>query len=80
MRRIIPLVLLATTLALAGCQSHEAKVVDLQKEHDQLSAQFRKDCYADYQASPPRESQKCKDEDQKLGDLEKQIKAGQLKH
>jgi hypothetical protein len=80
MRRAIPLVLLASTLALAGCQSHEVKVVDLQKEHDRLAAQYHQDCPAPQIGQvPPPPTQKCQDEDQKLGELEKQIKAEQLK-
>jgi hypothetical protein len=80
MRRTIPLLLLTAALTLAGCQSHEAKVVDLQKEHDRLAAQYRQDCPAPQMGQvPPPPSQKCQDEDQKLGALEKQIREEQLK-
>ena len=40
MRRTFPLILLTATLAPAGCQSHESKVSDLQKQYDQLGAHF----------------------------------------
>jgi hypothetical protein len=80
MRRTIPLVLLAAITALAGCQGHEVKVVDLQKEHDRLAAQYRQDCPAPQIGQvPPPPTEKCQDEDQKLGALEKQIKEEQLK-
>ena len=37
----------ASLLVLAGCESHQAKVDRLQKEYDDLEAQFSKDCSAD---------------------------------
>ena len=81
MRRALPLILISSTLAIAGCQSHETNVVNLQKEHDRLAAQFHQDCppTAGCGQVPPTPTQKCQDEDQKLGELEKQIKAEQLK-
>jgi hypothetical protein len=80
MRIAMPIVLITASLALAGCQDHEAKVVDLQQEHDRLAAQYKKDCPAPrLDEVPVTPSQKCQDEDQKLGALEKEIKAEQLK-
>lgn len=80
MRRALPLIIISSTLAIAGCQSHETNVVNLQKEHDRLAAQFRQDCPPPQVGQvPPPPTQKCQDEDQKLGELEKQIKAEQLK-
>jgi hypothetical protein len=80
MRRALPLILISSTLAIAGCQGHEAKVVDLHQEHDRLAAQYKKDCPAPrLDEVPVAPSQKCQDEDQKLDALEKEIKAEQLK-
>jgi hypothetical protein len=79
MRYIIPLVLLTTTLALAGCQNHEAKVADLQKEYDRLGAQFQKDCSAELLNMPPALSPKCKDEKKKLSDTWDQLQAQHAK-
>jgi hypothetical protein len=80
MCRAIPLFLIIASLALVVCQRHEAKVVDLQQEHDRLAAQYHQDCPAPQVGQvPPPPTQKCQDEDQKLGELEKQIKAEQLK-
>jgi hypothetical protein len=75
MRRTIPLVLITATIALAGCQSHEAKVADLQKEYDRLGAQFQKDCSAELLNMPPALSPKCKDEKKKLSDTWNQLQA-----
>ena len=44
MRRALPLILIVLTLSLAGCQSHDAKVADLQKEYDRLSKIYIQDC------------------------------------
>jgi len=58
------------SIALTGCQSHQesqrAKVDALQKEYDQLGAQFQKDCNEEYFKVPPTLSQKCTDEKAKL--------------
>lgn len=35
---------LVLAFAFTGCRSHKAKVADLQKQYDQLGAQYRKDC------------------------------------
>jgi uncharacterized small protein (DUF1192 family) len=85
MRRTIPLVLLTAALALAGCQSHESKVADLQSEYDRLAAQFHKDCNAEISdaamnpISHPKISQKCTDEDNQLTTLENRLKAERAK-
>jgi hypothetical protein len=75
MRRAIPIVFMTAILVLAGCQGHEAKVNDLQKKYDRLALQFHQDCDAEYQKLPPNVSQKCKDEDKKLGDASDQLMA-----
>lgn len=56
------------TFALAGCESHQAKVDALQKQYDDLAAQFHKDCAGEYLKVPPAVSPKCKDEDKKVQD------------
>jgi hypothetical protein len=61
------------TVALLGCQSHEAKVDSLQKEYDQLGAQFKKDCSEEYLKVPPTLSPKCSDELKRLDALSKQL-------
>ena len=56
-------VIAVSVLVLGGCQSHQSKVDALQKEYDQLAAQFHQDCSAEYLKIPPTISQKCTDED-----------------
>ena len=56
----------ASVLTLVGCESHQAKVDALQKEYDQLAAQFHQDCSAEYLKVPPTISSKCTDEDKKV--------------
>lgn len=79
MRRALPLILISFTLAIAGCQNHEAKVADLQKEYDRLGAQFQKDCSAELLNMPPALSPKCKDEKKKLSDTWDQLQAQRAK-
>lgn len=62
------------TFALAGCQSHQAKVDALQKEYDQLGAQFQADCSAEYLKVPPTLSPKCADQKMKLEEVGKQLR------
>lgn len=61
------------TCALAGCESHQAKIDALQKQYDSLEAQFRKDCTAEYMKVPPTLSPKCADERKKTDDAYKLI-------
>jgi len=65
----------ASVLALAGCESHQAKVDRLQKEYDALEAQFRKDCSDTYLQAQPTLSPKCKEEDQKTKDAWARLQA-----
>ena len=62
-------------LALAGCQSHQAKVDALQKQYDQLAGQFSKDCSAEYLKIPPSISPKCTDENKKVKEAWDQLNA-----
>jgi uncharacterized small protein (DUF1192 family) len=85
MRRALPLILISSTLAIAGCQSREAKVTDLQSEYDRLAAQFHKDCNAEISdaamnpISHPKISQKCTDEDNQLTAMANRLKAERAK-
>jgi len=59
--------------ALTGCQSHQAKMDALQRQYEQLEAQFRKDCTAEYMKVPPTLSPKCADEKKSADDAYKQL-------
>ena len=63
------------TIAVLGCQSHQAKVDALQKKYDQLSEQFGKDCSAEYLKVPPTLSPKCNDENQRMKEVWDQLQA-----
>ena len=67
------------TFALGGCESHQAKVDSLQKEYDDLAAQFHKDCSAEYLKIPPTVSQKCTDEDKNVQEAWKRLQAERTK-
>ncbi len=67
------------TFALAGCQSHQAKVDALQKEYDEAEAQFRKDCNEEFLKVPPTLSPKCADEDKKAKDAWNRLQAAHAK-
>jgi hypothetical protein len=60
-------------LALSGCENRQAKIDALQKQYDELEAQFRKDCTAEYMKVPPTLSPKCTDERKKADDAYKLI-------
>ena len=66
-------------IALTGCQSHQAKVDALQRQYEQLEAQFRKDCTAEYMKVPPTLSPKCTDEKKRADDAYKQLQAERAK-
>jgi hypothetical protein len=79
MRRMIPLALLATTLFLAGCQSHDAKVADLQKEYDRLSKIYIQDCPGPGPTDIPKpQSAKCQDEDKQQREAYEKLQAARL--
>jgi hypothetical protein len=69
MNQTTTLAALAAVLVLGGCHSQEAKVADLQKQYDQLSDQFKRDCSADYLKVPPALSPKCEAENKKMKDV-----------
>jgi outer membrane murein-binding lipoprotein Lpp len=69
----------ASMFALAGCESHQAKVDALQKQYDQLAAQFHQDCSAEYLKIPPTISAKCTDEDKKVKQAWDQLNAERSK-
>ena len=60
-------------IAVTGCQSHQAKVDSLQRQYEQLEAQFRKDCTAEYMKVPPTLSTKCADEKKNADDAYKRL-------
>ena len=66
-------------IALTGCQSHQSKVDALQRQYEQLEAQFRKDCTAEYMKVPPTLSQKCTDKKKSADDAYKQLQAERAK-
>jgi hypothetical protein len=61
------------TIALGGCEGHQAKVDALQKEYDRLGNQFQKDCSAEYFKVPPTLSPKCADEKKKTDEAYKRV-------
>lgn len=77
--RLFPLVVF-TLVAASGCQSHEAKVADLQKQYDQLGDQFQKDCSGEMLNLPQKLSSKCADEKQKLADAWNRLQAERTKN
>ena len=66
-------------LMVSGCQSHEAKVADLQKQYDQLGQQYRQDCFAELTNVGSKLSPKCADEKQKLSDAWNRLQAERAK-
>lgn len=66
-------------VALTGCESHQAKVDALQKQYDELAAQFHKDCSAEYLKVPPTVSPKCSEEDKKVQDAWSKVQAERAK-
>lgn len=75
---LFALVVLAAA-AFTGCQSHEAKVADLQKQYNQLGDQFQKDCSAEMLDLPQKLSPKCADEKQKLSEAWNRLQAERAK-
>ena len=66
---------LVLAFAFTGCRSHKAKVADLQKQYDQLGAQFRKDCSAEMLNLPQKLSPKCAAEDKQVTEAWNRLKA-----
>jgi hypothetical protein len=69
----------ASLQILAGCEGHQAKVDRLQKEYQQESEQFGRDCSAEYLKVPPTLSQKCNDENEKMKHTWDQLQAERAK-
>ena len=69
----------ALAFAFTGCRSHEAKVANLQKQYDQLGAQYRKDCSAEYLKVPPTLSPKCSGELKQLDAMSKRLQTERAK-
>lgn len=70
---------LVVAFAFTGCQSHEAKVANLQKQYDQLGEQFRKDCSAEMLNLPQKLSEKCAAEDKQVTEAWNRLKAERAK-
>ena len=70
MHYVIRLTVFATAfvLALGGCESHQSKLDGLQKEYDQLAAQFQKNCSAEYLKCPQRSVRSVTDEKKQMDD------------
>ena len=80
MRHVIRLtVLTASVLALAGCQTHEARIDALQKEYDSEGQQFGKDCSAEYLKMQSTLSQKCTDENKQMKQTWERLQAERAK-
>jgi hypothetical protein len=73
MRRFLVIASVSLSMFLAGCESHRAKVDKLQKDYDQKSSQFRRDCAAQYLDIPPKPSPKCQEEDKVQADAWKRL-------
>lgn len=76
---VIAVLSTASVLVLAGCESHQAKVDRLQKEYQQETEQFGKDCSAEYLKVPPTLSPKCNDENAKMKRTWEQLQAERAK-
>ena len=67
------------TFALAGCQSHQAEIDALQREHDRISEQYKRDCGDQYLKAQPQFSQKCVDEAKQMDDIYKRLQEERAK-
>jgi len=79
MRRMTMSVLALLFVALSGCQSHQTKVADLQKQYDQINQQFAKDCSAEMLNLPEQLSPKCSEESKKLKEASDRLQAERAK-
>jgi len=77
MHRTEWLTILTAVLVLSsiGCKSHQARIDELQKEYDQLGAQFQQDCNEELLKVPPTLSPKCEDENRKVQDAWNRLQA-----
>jgi Prokaryotic membrane lipoprotein lipid attachment site len=79
MRRILSLFFMTATFALAGCQSHDAKIVDLQKEYDRLSKIYIQDCPGPGPTDIPKpQSPKCQNEDKQQREAYEKLQAARV--
>ena len=81
MRRVVlaNTLFVAIALVTVGCENHQAKIDALQKEYDDLEAQFRKDCSDAFLQAQPTLSPKCTDEDKKAKDAWARVQAERAK-
>lgn len=66
-------------ITLAGCESHQGKIDELQNEHDRLNQEYKHDCASEYLKAKPQFSQKCIDEAKQMDQVWKQIQAEKAK-
>lgn len=66
-------------IAITGCQSHQAKLADLQKQYDEINQQFAKDCSAEMLNLPKNLSPKCADESKRLKEASDRLQAERSK-
>ena len=67
-------------LSSIGCKSRQARIDELQKEYDQLGAQFQRDCNEELLKVPPTLSPKCQDENKKVQDAWNRLQAERSKN
>jgi hypothetical protein len=79
MRQTAALITLAGVLVLSACDTHQAKVEDLQKQYDDINQRFAKDCSAEMMELPEKLSPKCADESKKLKDITERLQAERAK-
>ena len=70
---------LLSVLIFSGCESHETKVANLQKEYEEANRQFAKDCSAEMMNLPSKLSPKCAEESKKLKDITERLQAERSK-
>jgi hypothetical protein len=68
MKRPIPKAFAVAVIALAGCQSHQEKIVSAQQEYDQSARQFRNDCTTETLRMQAQLSSKCAGEQKRMND------------
>lgn len=79
-RTAIPLAFaIAVASVFLGCQSHEAKVAALQKQYEQLGAQYRKDCFSELTDVGSKLSPRCTEEKQRLSEAWDRLQAARAK-
>lgn len=79
MRRLLILSFVVTATMLSGCQGHQAKIDELQKDYDAKAKQFQRDCSPELLKVPPTLSPKCQDEDRVQAEAFRSLEAARSK-